>query len=166
LPKSIDGFRAAGPYQGWIGASVVAMKYYGEWARAAHLGATLASPLADAPGDAVVVATPLHPRRHTSRGYNQVELIAREATRMTGHRMEPLLSRVRDTPHQVGLGAGERQRNVRDAFSVIDRSRVVGRTVVVVDDVVTTGATVDACAAALRRAGASSVWAVSLAFEG
>jgi predicted amidophosphoribosyltransferase len=73
---------------------------------------------------------------------------------------------VRDTPHQVGLGAADRLRNVRDAFAVIDPAKVIGRTVVVVDDVVTTGATVGACVEPLRRAGARSVWAVSLAFEG
>ncbi|HEU0113683.1 MAG TPA: phosphoribosyltransferase family protein [Thermomicrobiales bacterium] len=166
MPRSIDRFRAAGPYDGWIGAAVVAMKYHGERARAAHLGATLAAPLAQAPRDAIVVPTPLHPARLRRRGFNQVELIAREAAKHTGHRVEPLLVRVRDTPHQVGLDGAARRRNVRDAFAVREPAKVAGRTVVVVDDVVTTGATVGACADALRRAGASAVWAVSLALEG
>jgi ComF family protein len=165
LPAVIDRFRAAGPYEGWIGSAVVAMKYHGEWARATHLGETLAGPLATAPGNAIVVATPLHPARLRRRGYNQVELVVREAARLTGHRVEPLLARVRDTPHQVGLDGEARRRNVRGAFAVRDPGQVVGQTVVVVDDVVTTGSTAGACAAALRRAGAVSVWAVALAME-
>ncbi|HEU5434758.1 MAG TPA: phosphoribosyltransferase family protein [Thermomicrobiales bacterium] len=166
LPASIDRFRAAGPYDGWIGLAVVAMKYHGEWARAEHLGETLAAPLAFAPLDALVVAMPLHPARLRRRGYNQVDLIAQAAARQTGHRIDPLLRRVRDTPHQVGLDGDARRRNVRDAFAVRDPAKVAGRTVVVVDDVVTTGATVGACANALRRAGAASIWVVSLALEG
>ena len=166
LPASIDRFRAAGPYDGWLAAAVVAMKYHGEWARAEHLGETLATPLAHVPRDAIVVATPLHPARLRSRGYNQVELIARAAARHTGHRLEPLLTRVRDTPHQVGLDGEARRRNVRGAFAARGPAEIAGQIVVVVDDVVTTGATVGACAEALRRAGAASVWVVSLALEG
>jgi competence protein ComFC len=115
----------------------------------------------------LLVPVPLHPHRQRARGYNQSLLLAREISR----RLElPLaaeaLVRRRDTPPQAkAVEADARRRNVADAFDCRPRA-VAGRRVLLVDDVTTTGATLDACARALlAEGGASSVWALTFARE-
>jgi ComF family protein len=112
----------------------------------------------------VLVPVPLHPHRRAERGYNQAELLARAiATRSTAPLATGLLTRRRDTPRQTGLPAAQRRRNVSGAFVVTRPERVRGRVLVLVDDVCTTGATLRACAEALRQAGASEVRVLTLA---
>lgn len=114
----------------------------------------------DAPADALVVAVPLHRWRLWSRGYNQALLIARALSAQTGHVCLPdALVRHRATPMLGGLGRKARARAVAGAFGVphSHRSSIEGRTVLLVDDVYTSGATAGACARALRRAGAAEV---------
>jgi ComF family protein len=117
------------------------------------------------PGD-VLVAVPLHPERLRHRGFNQSELLAAELGRLTGISEERgLLLRHRDTPPQARTGSADlRRENVAGAFACRDR-RLKDRKVILVDDVCTSGATLDACAAALKRGGASSVWGLTLARE-
>jgi ComF family protein len=114
----------------------------------------------------VVMAVPLYGRRQRLRGYNQSALLARELSRLCGLPLaERGLARRRNTPPQVrSAEAEERRRNVADAF-VADRRWVEGRRILLIDDVMTTGATLDACARALRQAGAASVWALTFARE-
>jgi ComF family protein len=113
------------------------------------------------------VPVPLHPRRERQRGYNQAHLLAKEA----GSRLEipvapQALSRLSNTATQAkSPGAEERRDNVRDAFRCLHPILVNGLEVVLVDDVCTTGATLEACAVALKEAGAVSVWGVALARE-
>ncbi len=108
-----------------------------------------------------VVAVPLHPRRRAERGFDQAAALARWASRHAGLPQAPgLLLRERSTRRQTGLGREERRRNVRGAFRA--RSRVPLR-VWLVDDVATTGATLSACASALRAAGAVQVVGVCAA---
>jgi len=110
--------------------------------------------------------TPLHWRRLFKRRFNQSALLAQALSRQTGlpHWVD-LLERVRPTPSQGGLTADQRRRNVAGAFRVRARwrERISGRTVVLIDDVLTSGATLGACAAACRRAGAAEVRALTLA---
>jgi ComF family protein len=109
------------------------------------------------------VSVPLARRRRIERGYDQAALLADALARAAGRpRARRALARVRETPPQVGRSRAERARNVAGAFAASARD-VAGRDVVLVDDVVTTGATADAAAQALRRAGARSVVVVALA---
>ncbi|HUO97751.1 MAG TPA: ComF family protein [Rhizomicrobium sp.] len=115
----------------------------------------------------MVVPVPLHRMRLWKRRYNQSAEIARVMARLGGVPMEPLvLARTRPTPSQgVMPSASARRRNVRGAFAVpaTERAKVNGKRVLLVDDVLTTGATANACARALKRAGAASVFVLALA---
>lgn len=111
----------------------------------------------------VIVTVPLHARRLRQRGYNQAALLARELGRGVGLPvLENALIRVRDTSPQVDLNAKERKENVRGAFHCPD-DRLAGKNVLLVDDVYTTGATLEACSMALKQRGVRTVWALTLA---
>ncbi len=108
----------------------------------------------------VIVPVPLHPMRYFSRRFNQSAELARALSRESGVRFDPaILTRPKKTRQQVGLGANERQDNVRGAFSVSDphKIKVAGKSVLLVDDVYTTGATVRSATKALKKAGAAHV---------
>jgi ComF family protein len=109
-----------------------------------------------------VVPVPLHTQRLADRGYNQSELLAAAFCRHTGLPLHAeWLERVRDTHQQVGLGPRERRANVADAF--VAAAQVNGCTLLVIDDVCTTGATLEQCAAAALAAGAAEVYGLALA---
>lgn len=150
-----------GPYEGPLKAALHELKYRGRRRVARRLAqALLAAPGARGwfEGGAVLVPVPLHPCRQRERGFNQAEEISAQVAGVLGLRHEPraLVRRV-DTPSQTGLKAQERRRNVEKAFAVRRRAQIAGRTVVLVDDVMTTGATARACARALLGAGAAEV---------
>ena len=112
----------------------------------------------------LVIPVPLHARRLAERGYNQAALIARcVAEELCLPLATRVLARVRSTPQQALLDRADRVRNVHRAFSVRRAAAIQGKRVLLVDDVATTGATLTACAVALREAGAESVTAVVVA---
>lgn len=114
----------------------------------------------------LVVPVPLFPAREKKRGYNQSELLAQSFCEKTGLRLDTVsLVRVRDTGSQTKLGRAARAENMSGAFSVKNPSAVKGKTVLLIDDVATTGSTLEACAQALRKAGAKRVVAYTFARE-
>ena len=141
---------------------VYSLKYRNVRAVAPELARLLATYLESntVPGQ-VIVPVPLHARRTRQRGYNQSELLARELSKRTGIPVEArALRRTRNTPPQVDMeGHEERKRNTEGAFEC--GSEMEGVSVLLIDDVVTTGNTMSSCAAALKTAGAASVWGLA-----
>lgn len=116
------------------------------------------------PKEAILVPVPLHPRRLNWRGFNQAELIAKDLAKKLELDTEiNFLKRVKDTRPQVELKGKDRQRNVFRAFAVVDKNQVKGKDFILVDDMRTTGATLKNCANVLKRAGAASVWGLTIA---
>ena len=162
-PLQIDGIRAIAFFEGNLRKAIHAFKYNHRPELARVLG-SLASEYISAhplPAD-VITAVPLHTIREHSRGYNQSLLLARVLGAKTNLPVwENVLTRVRATQSQIRLNAVERIANVQDAFA--SDTRVAGRQILLIDDVCTTGATMDACCVALKQRGAKSVWGLALA---
>jgi ComF family protein len=112
----------------------------------------------------LIVPVPLHPRRLRWRGFNQSVLLARQVSRAYDKPMDPfVLLRRRETPPQTQLTEEERRRNVRGAFALNPEKSIKNKTILLVDDVYTSGATVNECSRTLRRGGAAAVYVVTLA---
>jgi ComF family protein len=164
-PPAFDAIRAGGVFGGPLADAIHAFKYGGRPALARPLGAWLARAAPPPPG-ALIVSVPLARGRRIERGYDQAALLADALARAAGareRRLRGALLRTRETPPQVGKTRAERSRNVAGAFRAVRPAEIAGRDVVLVDDVVTTGATADAAARALREAGAMTVTVVALA---
>jgi competence protein ComFC len=111
----------------------------------------------------LITAVPLNEKRLKERGYNQAEITARPLARKMGISYSSnIIDRIKDTHSQVGLSLLERQNNVADAF-ISQSTLVISKNVLIIDDVATTGSTLDACAKALKDAGARNVFALTLA---
>jgi ComF family protein len=176
FPPDFDRAVSFGEYQGALRGLIHLLKYESVLPVVRPLGGMMTDAITEllagsADSTPLLVPVPLHRSRRHSRGFNQAELIARSAARHLSIQVEiapGVLVRQRETVSQVGLSREERIANVRDAFRVRDPGRVKGRTVIVVDDVMTTGTTLSECARVLKRAGAEQVWAatVARAFQG
>ncbi len=160
-----DRLRTFGAYDGELRQLIVLLKYGRVRSLAKPLAGWLALVVQRNPGLADVdalVPVPLHSRRQRARGYNQAELLARE---LSGELRRPVrtdwLARVKDTPSQTGLTVAQRVENVQGAFATY--SKLDGERILLVDDVCTTGATLNAGARTLKRAGARAVQAVTVA---
>jgi ComF family protein len=168
-PPPFDLLRAPYVYGGALREAIHRYKYGGAWDLGRHLAPLLArgGPGLDPRSFDVVVPVPLHPRRLAERGFDQAVPLARAVARESGLPLRPrALRRLRATAPQAALVGEARRANVRGAFAVSRPSEVAARRVLLVDDVVTTGATARACAAALREAGAKGVGVLSLARTG
>jgi len=158
-PPAHDGVRAAVRY-GPVARSLVLRLKHGRRIALAGVIARHLRRLTDGEGDAVLVPVPLHRWRLWRRGFNQSALIARALAHATGLAWAPqALVRRRHTPMLGGLARRARARTLRGAFAVPSEQRasLAGRTVFLVDDVYTSGATAGGCARALKRAGAARV---------
>ena len=160
-PPAYDATQAAFAYAFPADALIQALKFRGELALAPLLGAFLSERVSGIGVDCLV-PVPLSPQRLRSRGYNQALEIARRVSAALGTRLIPeLCERSRDTAVQMELPLEERAKNVRGAFHC--PGIVGGKTIAVLDDVMTTGATLEEVAATLKRAGAARVvnWVVA-----
>ena len=163
-PPRIDRTRAAVAYDEVSRGLALRLKY-GRKVAVAKTMARYMAPLIESRGsDTLLVPVPLHRRRLWQRGFNQSAIVARELSRQTGLANNvTALKRIKPTPPLKGLSLQQRRRAVAGAFKVGDRTAFAGRTVVLVDDVLTTGSTANACARELRRAGASRIELISWA---
>jgi ComF family protein len=163
-PLQIERIRAVVYFEGALREAIHHLKYKRRTELVRPLGNLMATYWQQHPMPAdVVVPVPLHATRLRERGYNQAALLARELARQADLAVnEQTLARKRATAPQVELDAKQRRENVHDAFCCCDGS-LAGRRVLLVDDVCTTGATLEACAIALRESGARSVQALTLA---
>jgi len=164
---------AYGSYDSGLRDLIHMLKYQGVRPAANVLGRMLAQAAADLeagwmPSAVLVIPVPLSSAKFRARGFNQAELIARTALKLiaSGDRYAlatDVLERSRDTQSQIGLSRHQRRENLRGAFRVKNRERLLGREVLLVDDVFTTGTTASECARMLRRAGAARVWVATVA---
>lgn len=157
-PPPFVRVHAVGPYAGTLREAVQRFKYRGQLPLEYPLGTLLAESLqaGDEQRPDLIVPVPLHKSRLRDRGYNQALQLARQVGRQLRVPVAPdLLRRVRSTASQQGLDAVTRKSNLRGAFAVT--APLTGRHLLLVDDVLTTGATARECASILRKAGAASV---------
>ena len=164
-PPLYDRARSAVIYGGLVRDLIHRFKYGGRRESLGLFGHWLAMAGSDLrPGAALVMPVPLHRLRLWRRRFNQSALLAGELAR---HYELPLdlfsLARIRPTRTQTGLSASQRQRNVAGAFRVMGKKAVSGRRIILVDDVLTTGATANACARTLKKAGAEKVFLLTIA---
>jgi ComF family protein len=167
-PLRLSGLRAVGPYVEPLRACIHALKYEGKTRLAEPLGLLMAQAARfyRVAGD-LIIPVPLHEERSRERGYNQAQLLAQVCAYQLGIPLHSaILVRTRATPAQAQLSAPARQQNVAHAFACkpsYATGALQGRKIVIIDDVCTTGATLEACAEPIFAAGASAVWGLVLA---
>jgi ComF family protein len=169
---------AYGSYDGGLRDLIHILKFHQVRPAAAVLGRALAETVAELEkampvGKIAVVPVPLYKGKQAQRGFNQAEMIARDAMKHLARRSPKsskrfelcaaVLARRRDTGSQIGLTSHQRRENLRGAFAVIDPTQILNRDILLIDDVYTTGTTASECARVLLRAGAARVWVATVA---
>ncbi len=161
-----------GPYEGTMAEAIHKFKYSKKRSLGSILGGLLYEYLSSSPfsslftfhSSLLLVPVPLHPERLREREFNQSTLLAKELSKgLSIPMMIDNLFRIRNTRAQIGLEVDERKRNMKGAFSLKKPLSVEGKTVLLIDDVYTTGSTIKECTRVLKKAGAESVYAVTLA---
>lgn len=162
-PSALDHIAATAVFASPLREAIHALKYDNNRSLARPLGERMAAFWQAGHMEAdLIVPVPLHRSRQAERGYNQAALLAHVLGQATGIPVaERTVMRKKATRQQALLNAVERRANVKDAFTC--RADMTGKRIVLLDDVCTTGSTLEACASALRAAGAASVWAFTLA---
>jgi len=160
-PPDHDGVRAVVRYDDSSSLIAMRLKYGTRLGLAKLIAVHLQKFAAECSVNAIIIPVPLHPTRLWRRGFNQSVLIGRELARVSGLAMDHgLISRCKITPPLRGMSGSQRQRTVGSAFvSAADaHERIAGKTVILVDDVYTSGATSNACSRLLKHAGAEQVF--------
>ena len=157
--------RACGFYEGALRASILQLKR--EPHVPSRLGRLMLNALKREPTNqsTVIVPVPLHPDRETERGFNQAAILARELAQLAALPLDrhSIVRRLHTERHRAGMDARARRESVTNAFVVRHEDRIKGERILLVDDVFTTGATVSACAAALKDVGAAEVMVLTIA---
>jgi ComF family protein len=157
-PPRIARTRSAVAYGDLSRGLAIRLKYGRKVAIARTMARYMAPLVERSAADALLVPVPLHRTRLWRRGFNQSALVAKALSRQLGVPSEPLaLKRLKRTPPLKGMSPQQRRRAVAGAFKVTDPDAVRGKTVILIDDVLTTGSTAEACARTLHRAGAARV---------
>lgn len=157
----LRGLAATGVHAGKLQQAVHALKYAGALELTAPLGSRLVAALTALQWTIdIIIPVPLHTARQRERGYNQAQQLGDHVAQVLGISCDPsALLRWRDTPPQVGLNRAQRQANMHGAFKPLGS---LSGTVLLIDDVFTTGATLQACARAAREAGAHAVYGLTV----
>mgnify|MGYP000918051401 CR=1 FL=1 len=159
--KYFDRIFCVFEYAGFVREAIVRYKYFGK----AHYYKTFTKLLADKLKSIamqnefdIIISVPLHKQKEKKRGYNQAYLISKELSKIMHIPEESnLLIRIKNTPSQSLLHKNERCNNIKNAFKVTDVNNVEGKNILLIDDVLTTGSTVNECSKVLKKAGASKV---------
>lgn len=151
-------------YSGTIKEVIHSFKYEGNRDLLPPLGNILVNKLDETriSGDKIITFVPLHKKKENIRGFNQSELLARYLANKTSNKCKKLLIRTKFTKPQIGLTKEGRKNNLEKAFRAIDKN-MKGKTIILIDDVCTTGATLEECARQLRIAGARQIWGLVIA---
>lgn len=168
VPLGLTGVVSVGYHEEALRTAVLKLKFQRDVALVAPLGQLLAEVFWSFKGEwqaDALVPVPIHWSRRWERGFNQSELLAQRVGRDLSLPVLPALVQVRKTPHQVGLGAAARRRNLRGAFTLRPQVDVRDQRLILVDDVRTTGSTLSECAAVLSSAGAQAVYGLTLTFD-
>lgn len=162
--SSLTGVIFVAKYSGIIKKTIHQFKYEGNTELLQPLGKILIKKFSDIkiPGQITITSVPLHRTRKNIRGFNQSELLERYLAKEVGVRYEELLKRVKPTESQIKFHKYERIDNLKGAFKA-ETKNLSGKKIILVDDVCTSGATLETCAKELRRAGAREVWGLVLA---
>ena len=166
--NTLHGFDTAysfGSYEGPLRRMIQLFKYDRIHTLSAPLGRLLIAGLPSGEAFDYIVPVPLHWHRRWRRGFNQAELLARVVARHTGGEISPALKRKKATAPQAGLSDAQRRTNTEHAFAVAEKHRgaLAGKHVLLIDDVLTTGATLSAASRVLRRAGARRITVLTVA---
>lgn len=161
----LSGAFALWYYEGAVRTSILRYKFRRRRGYARDYGSTLAGKLADLHKQYdLIVWVPVSRLRKLKRGFDQVELVARVLCKELGRTPVPCLKKIRHTPPQSGIvSAAQRRANVLGAYKVLDPEFVRGKKILLLDDIITTGATISECAKTLMAAGAKEVYGVAIA---
>lgn len=161
----LDGLLVIAPYaqKSLLQTCIKTMKYGAAHSLVKILGDWMAEQASLPAQNFILIPVPLFKTRERKRGYNQALLLAERVARATGQPLEQSIKRIRNTPPQAQLSRENRLKNLRDAFCFKGKSPIANKKVILIDDVCSTGATLNECAKVLRQQGVKQIWGLVLA---